>query len=109
MFLQTASLRSDNCSPSPGQLFAIVRNGCSASFGITVRHHRNTQCATIILVAFGQASCFLPQIRAKMFLFVVPGGRGAMEKLSLFASHRPPWYYNMKKTSSDYDKKTNNC
>ena len=43
MFLQTASLRSDNCSPSPGQLFAIVRNGCSASFGITVRHHRNTQ------------------------------------------------------------------
>ena len=42
MYLQTASLRSDNCSPSPGQLFGIVRNGCPASFGITVRHHRNT-------------------------------------------------------------------
>jgi hypothetical protein len=43
MFLQTASLRSDNCSPSPGHLFGIVRNDCSASFGIIVRHHRNTQ------------------------------------------------------------------
>jgi len=43
MFLKTVSLRSDNCSTSPGQLFDIVRNSCSASFGITVCHHRNTQ------------------------------------------------------------------
>jgi len=35
--------------------------------------------------------------RAKMFLFAAPGGRGAMEKLSLFASHRPPRNYSMKK------------
>jgi hypothetical protein len=50
MFLQTASLRSDNCSPSRGQLFAIVRNGCSASFGITVRDHRNTQAEKALLM-----------------------------------------------------------
>jgi hypothetical protein len=50
MFLKTASLCSDNCSPSPGQLFVIVRNGCSASFGITVRYHRNTHFLQLILV-----------------------------------------------------------
>jgi hypothetical protein len=62
------------------------------------------------LVAFGQASCFLPQIRAKMFLFVVPGGRGAMEKLSLFASpakelqhEKRPDSSNGSKTCSDYE------
>jgi len=46
------------------------------------------RCAAETLAAFDQASCFLPQIRAGMCLFMVPGGRGAMEELSPFASHR---------------------
>jgi hypothetical protein len=35
-----------------------------------------------------------------MFLFVVPGGRGAMEKRSLFASHRLPKNLQHKKNRS---------